>query len=262
MSVSPRTKPLSRPSGQRLPPPSLFQGPPSLNASSNSLLPNAAPQTANSQGTNNAQRPSFGRSRSSRPSVASTEGSRSLSPFLTRTQSHGDADSAELLWQEMQNTLAEVELNAMRGEHVFGEEHSKAMDELRTKQLKLAQAWARSEVDDEVVAADDHASKNNEDERPDAAGADAGGPGSTAKGTSDSTATYRALEAETEQDLQHARKRREANDRYFDRVNNGVLEVVARLEEVAGAMRVVEKESRDIWSDTTSESLDTPSMNG
>lgn len=162
----------------------------------------------------------------------------------------------------MQNTLAEVELSAVRGEHVFGEEHSRAMDELREKQLKLAQAWARSEVDDEVVAAEDRGNKNNEEERSDPGGVDAGGSGSTSKGATDSTATYRALEAETEQDLQHARRRREANDRYFDRVNNGVLEVVARLEDVAGAMRVVERESKDIWSDTASESLNTTSTNG
>ena len=44
-----------------------------------------------------------------------------------------------------------------------------------------------------------------------------------------------------------ARRRREANDRYFEQVNRGVVDVVGRLDVVAGAMRRVEKESREIW---------------
>ncbi|WP_248790891.1 hypothetical protein, partial [Escherichia coli] len=44
------------------------------------------------------------------------------------------------------------------------------------------------------------------------------------------------LEEETERDIQLARKRREANDRYFEQVNRGVLDVVSKLDEVAGAM--------------------------
>ncbi|KAL1985099.1 hypothetical protein VTN96DRAFT_8228 [Rasamsonia emersonii] len=240
MSVPPRPKPSPKPSSQRLPPPSLFQGPPSHNASNVSLSVAGGPQ-----------RPPFVRSRSRR-SAASSEANRSLSPFISRTQSQGEADSAEILWQEMQNTLAEVELSAVHGEHVFGEEHSKALDELRTKQLKLAQAWARSEVDE--VVEDQNAEEQNQ---PAAKSGGQPGSGRMAETGADSTATYRALEAETEKDLQHARKRREANDRYFDRVNSSVLDVVARLEEVAQAMRAVERESKDIWSDTTSESVNT-----
>ena len=60
------------------------------------------------------------------------------------------------------------------------------------------------------------------------------------------------LEEETEADIILARRRREANDRYFQRVNAGVLDVVAKLEEVAGAMRAVEQESRDIWGESDS----------
>jgi hypothetical protein len=48
-------------------------------------------------------------------------------------------------------------------------------------------------------------------------------------------------------DILLARKRREANDRYFERVSRGVLDVVAKLEDVAGAMRAVEQESMDLW---------------
>lgn len=199
------------------------------------------------------QRPTFHRSNTSRNSAASSEGNKSLSPFLTRTQSQREVDSAEVLWQEMQNTLAEVELSAVKGEHVFGEEHSKVLEELRQKQLKLAQAWARSEVDDIDQTQEQlttTTTTDSKDQKPEAAPA----KGAT---TTDSAATYQALEAETEKDLQQARRRRDANDLYFDRVNNGVLDVVASLEEVAEAMRAVERESKDIWSDSASEVVHT-----
>jgi septum formation topological specificity factor MinE len=57
------------------------------------------------------------------------------------------------------------------------------------------------------------------------------------------------MEEETEKDIILARKRREANERYFQQVNSGVLNIVAKLEEVATAMRQVEKESKEIWSE-------------
>ncbi|KAI0479405.1 hypothetical protein GGR56DRAFT_673329 [Xylariaceae sp. FL0804] len=57
------------------------------------------------------------------------------------------------------------------------------------------------------------------------------------------------LEEETERDILHARNRREANDRYFRKVDQGVRDVAAKLEEVAHAMRVVEQETRDVWGD-------------
>jgi septum formation topological specificity factor MinE len=60
------------------------------------------------------------------------------------------------------------------------------------------------------------------------------------------------LEEDTEADIILARKRREANDKYFQRVNEGVLDVVAKLEEVANAMKAVEQESRDIWTENES----------
>ena len=55
------------------------------------------------------------------------------------------------------------------------------------------------------------------------------------------------LEEETEVDILLARKRREANDQYFQRVNRGVLDVVAKLGDVAEAMKEVGQESKDIW---------------
>ncbi|KAL9069199.1 MAG: hypothetical protein Q9157_006243, partial [Trypethelium eluteriae] len=60
------------------------------------------------------------------------------------------------------------------------------------------------------------------------------------------------LEEEAEADIVLARRRREANDRYFQRVNAGVLDVVAKLDEVADAMRGVEMESKEIWGDRDS----------
>lgn len=271
----------SKKSSSRLPPPSLFQGPPSLNASNASLaaglLPSAHVSTIASPGAvHGSQAPTGaasasatigagpGQAKTKRPSVQSSDSAGRLSPFLSRSSQHqGDADGADLLWQEMQNTLAEVELRAAGGEHVFGEEHSKALDDLRTKQLKLAQAWARSEGDETVE------NKAVDESGPSAAttaAVPAGASSSLKAGginpfdattTTDGTATYKALEAETEKDLQQARKRREANDRYFERVNNGVLDVVAKLEEVAEAMRAVERESKDIWSDSAGETLST-----
>ncbi|KAE8556642.1 hypothetical protein EYB25_001345 [Talaromyces marneffei] len=253
MSLSPRPKPTSRLSAQRLPPPSLFQGPPSRNESSVSLQVGLLP---GNQGPASAQRPGLQRSRT-RMSGLSPNGNRSLSPFLSRTQSPRETDSAEILWQEMQNTLGEVELSATKGEHVFGEEHSSALEELRLKQLKLAQTWTRNEADE----VDENESKETNDQSDSKTPKPSGVPhdNGAATTTTDGTATYKALEAETEKDLQQARKRRLANDQYFDRVNNGVLDVVASLEEVARAMRAVRKESEDIWNDTASESLNATS---
>ncbi|KAL2116668.1 hypothetical protein VTJ04DRAFT_8836 [Mycothermus thermophilus] len=57
------------------------------------------------------------------------------------------------------------------------------------------------------------------------------------------------MEEETEADILLARKRREANDRYFQRVSQGVLDVVAKLEEVAISMREVEQASKELWGE-------------
>jgi len=179
------------------------------------------------------------------------------------------ADRTDALWAEMQSTLEEVELSAVNGTHVFGPEHSKALEELRAAQIGLAQAWARSEADDAVESADKESkvlgSKiggllGSEGRSVlDTVGTDGKGstaasgsqkPGSSGLGTAERMGSR--LEEETEADILLARKRREANDRYFHRVNEGVLDVVAKLEEVASAMRAVEQESRDIWGESES----------
>ena len=58
-----------------------------------------------------------------------------------------------------------------------------------------------------------------------------------------------------------ARRRREANETFVKKVQEGVQVVEWRLETVAQAMGRVEKESREIWeSGSGSESLDTGSV--
>lgn len=183
-------------------------------------------------------------------------------------------DRADALWAEMQNTLAEVELSAANGSYIFGAGHAKALEELRTAQLALAKAWAKSEKDEvgSHVARDD-AEEGNGGPRSAGAGVGTSGlggkekdggkdggkqgqeqpqlkqqPGLAAKKESDKE-RKKTLEEETENDILLAKTRREANDRYFEQVNNSVLDAVKKLDEVAAAMRKVEKESRDIWSE-------------
>ncbi|OJJ83363.1 DUF5315 domain-containing protein [Aspergillus glaucus CBS 516.65] len=220
-------------SSQRLPPPSLFQGPPSHNASNLSLA--QPPSNVGSRGA--SQPPPLQRSRTPRAHDSFSTQSHSLSPFRSRAQSKGEVDSSDAIWQEMQSALSEVELSAVTREHVFGEKHSEALEDLRRKQLTLAQAWARSEADEVVDTSERRPSLQGQSQNPNVTAEDI---------------NHRNLDEETERDILLARERREANDRYFDRVNNGVLDVVAKLEEVAQAMRAVERESKDIWSDTDS----------
>lgn len=240
---------------QRLPPPSLFQGPPSHNASSLSL-PQPVP-VASGGPRGSSQPPPLQRNRLPH-GTESFNGQKPPSLFRSRSQTKGEVDSADAVWQEMQSALSEVELSAMTSEHVFGANHSEALEDLRQKQLKLAQAWARSEAD-EVVAV----SKSGEHERQPSSskGGNNAGVGkeqvpNTTIGAEEQAAEEdiynRNLDEETERDIMLARQRREANDRYFDRVNNGVLDVVAKLEEVAQAMRAVEQQSKDVWDDTSS----------
>ncbi|KAJ5370249.1 uncharacterized protein N7496_006341 [Penicillium cataractarum] len=249
------------PSSQRLPPPALFQGPPSHNASNISLsVPAAGPTLPIPSGS---QPPPLHRNLSHRKDGGSPDNRNFLSPFISRRPSKNDVDGSDAIWQEMQSALSEVELSAVTSEHVFGEKHAEALEDLRMKQLKLAQAWARSEADDEIVGS----SPNTADGDNSAASTKrrGSGEGNTTETTNNTQApgrdrvSYRTLDEETEKDIILARRRREANDRYFDRVNQGVLDVVAKLEEVSQAMRTVERESKDIWSDSESVTTTAPS---
>ncbi|KAJ5131786.1 hypothetical protein N7448_005944 [Penicillium atrosanguineum] len=235
--------PLKKQTSQRLPPPALFQGPPSHNASNISL---SIPPPASTLATPSGSRPPPLQRNRSRDGD-SIEKRDFLSPFMSRRSSKHDVDGSDAIWQEMQSALSEVELSAVTSDHVFGEKHAEALEDLRMKQLKLAQAWARSEADDEVVD-----SGHNTIEGDRRASLEAKAADTAEQIPVKDRVSHHALDEETEKDINFARKRREANDRYFDRVNQGVLDVVAKLEEVSNAMRTVERESKDIWSDSDS----------
>ncbi|KAG9239560.1 hypothetical protein BJ875DRAFT_447731 [Amylocarpus encephaloides] len=262
----PESSPKAKPKLLREPPPALFLGPPSQNASHVSL-PSTIPPAVPPQPSNLAPtREPLVRQRSQRMTATRNQdgdapGLRPPLPMRHQdSEGKKQADRTDALWSEMQGTLEDVELSAVNGIHVFGPEHGKALDELRSTQIGLAQAWARSEAD-EVVEGTDRGSNSK--------GLKIGSEGMSALDTMGSTAAGSVrpgsssgvpavermgskLEEETEADILLARKRREANDRYFQRVNAGVLDVVAKLEEVAAAMRAVEQESRDIWGETES----------
>lgn len=267
MSQSPKVKA----KGLREPPPALFLGPPSQNASHVSLPGVTAVQPPNPSSLNPSRAPLI-RQRSQRMAGRTNlDGPPDAAiprPAMPRQQQISEgkkqADRTDALWAEMQTTLEEVELNAVSGTHVFGAEHSKALEGLRAAQIELAQAWARSEAD-EAIESTDKGSKSvggkglalSEgrsalDTLGSTVPSASGRPGSSgiAVGTAHSMGSK--MEEETEADILLARKRREANDRYFQRVNEGVLDVVAKLEEVANAMKAVEQESRDIWGENDS----------
>jgi hypothetical protein len=260
----------------REPPPSLFHGPPSQNASHvslpgitpvpatnpSALNPNRAPPLIRQISTMSQKRIS---TRANLDGTVDGAPSPSLaaSPRQQQdTEGKKQADRTDALWAEMQNALEEVELSAVNGTYVFGPDHSKALEGLRAAQIELAQAWARSEADDMVEATDKESKptrglvigsegRSALDTLGSTVPSGSGRPGSSgAAGPSERIGSQ--LEEETEADVLLARKRREANDRYFQRVNEGVLGVVFKLEEVANAMKRVEQESKDIWGENES----------
>ncbi|UNI19747.1 hypothetical protein JDV02_005908 [Purpureocillium takamizusanense] len=252
---------------QREPPPVLFLHP--SPGASHVSLPGALAPGAQIPGPASTRRdqPTLERSVSVRsgPGAPSEVQQRPGRALLTAASTRS-ADRTDALWAEMQATLEEVELSASGGTHVFGPEHDHKLTELRTAQIALAQAWARSEADDAIEttldgdlapsAGDDlrnimvnlaeapWAGADETDAAKSTVGTTSGRPESSSGGADLLGAK---LEEETEVDILMARKRREANDRYFQRVNQGVIDVVAKLEDVAVAMRAVEQESKDVW---------------
>ena len=272
------TTPITKTTSNRLPAPSLFVGPPSRNASNTSLLspPTTSPSTRPPLAR---QRSLFSDPKRSDAADRTDAGPATTGPFARRQQQqqqqqqHVEQQSNErtdAIWAEMQNTLEEVELSATSSTHVFAPAHSRALDELRAAQIALAKAWARSEADEEGQADMERAAAARGQEAGLGLGATSvlaadraekmAGVGAAAPAAGDAKpASERTqLEEETEKDIELSRKRKEANDRYFQRVNAGVLEVVAKLEEVAKAMKGVEQESKEIWRD--GESIDTASV--
>ncbi|KAI1809345.1 hypothetical protein GGS20DRAFT_313563 [Poronia punctata] len=205
-------------------------------------------------------------------------------PRLETGDSTRTADRTDV-WAEMQATLEEAELSASGGTHVFGPDHDRKLGELRAAQIALAQAWARGETEDAtaeptapatevrnlksalgevttisaavaagaalsatISAGAGKAIGDGTDGGKSTVGTASARPGSSGL---DSEHLGAKLEEETERDILLARNRREANDQYFSRVDQGVREVVAKLDEVAVAMRAVEQETRGIWGEET-----------
>lgn len=254
---------------QRDPPPSLFLHP--SPAASHVSLPGILAPGANVPGPY-----PLTRERSNlevQPGSARPDTSHRQPRTLKSAESTRSTDRTDALWAEMQATLEEVELSASGGTHVFGAEHDRKLADLRTAQIALAQAWARSEADDAIETAyRDSVASAPGDEMRNMKGAmettkSLGEVTETGKSTVPSTKPESSaggvqqlgakLEQETEADILHARQRREANDEYFQRVNHGVIDVVTKLDDVAKAMRAVEQESKDVWNEneTATESV-------
>lgn len=268
--ASQNVKKVTKTQTNRLPAPALFVGPPSHNTSNTSLheirSPTKAPLVCQrSLLSLDSQRPLPPTTTNDGDHLSLTSTNPSA-PFQRRQRQHSQAadaeasSRAEAIWAEMQNTLEEVELSAIKGPGmtVFGSEHSRALDELRKAQIELAKAWARSEEDEQTPEQQKKSqdSKAN-DLQPQSLAHPHDGAGS---GKGEKLFDRIKLEEETEKDIELSRKRREENDRYFEKVNKGVQEVVVRLEEVAKAMRGVESESKEIWGHGSEESVDTASV--
>lgn len=270
---APRPKlPASKTTANRLPPPALFQGPPSRNASNISLGVTGA--SAAVVGSPTMVSSSHGLSQQPQRAPHFSKISESPGLFMSNAikaeqgEAKNENDRADALWAEMQNTLAEVELSASSGSHVFSAQHAKALEDLRTTQLALAQAWAKSEADEMDHRYPEDTQANIGEPGP--AGVQASPSQGGGGKDNGNNSQERNMEEETEKDIILARKRREANERYFQQVNSGVLNIVAKLEEVATAMRQVEKESKEIWSEgessgsvtgSATEATDSPSTN-
>ncbi|CAI4219696.1 unnamed protein product [Parascedosporium putredinis] len=234
------SQPLKSKGKQRIPPPSLFLHP-SASASHVTipgvLVPGAPPQasarTAALAGQTASQR-TLGANGSLAPSIPG----RPIRSLKTGDSARS-GDRTDALWADMQATLEEI---------------------------ALAQAWARSEADDVIETVKETGGATGTEELRNLKGT---GLVDSTRATGDVADTLKTagtnsaarpgsggggidrleakLEEETEVDILLARKRREANDQYFQRVNQGVLDVVAKLGEVATAMKTLEQESREIW---------------
>ncbi|KAF1940891.1 hypothetical protein EJ02DRAFT_455685 [Clathrospora elynae] len=265
-------KNITKTQSNRLPAPALFVGPPSHNASNTSVneirTPTKTPlvrERSHLSPDSKRPLPPTASNDDEHLSLTSTNPS---APFQRRQRQHSQAadaeasSRAEAIWAEMQNMLEEVELSGIKGPGmtVFGSEHSRALDELRKAQIELAKAWARSEAEENEQSTEQQ-KKSQDIKATDLVSASLANPrdgSGAAKGEKLFDRTK--LEEETEKDIELSRKRREENDRYFEKVNKGVQEVVVRLEEVAKAMRGVESESKEIWGHGSDDSGDTESV--
>lgn len=167
---------------------------------------------------------------------------------------------------------------------MFGPAHAKALEELRTAQLQLAQAWMRSECEDVLDGEHAELAKRSfgRDVEPrrsadgandgisEAGGAQQNGgvtesiPGSNVNVAMHGVGGFGGTgsgslrgDGGMEMDTLLARKRRELNDAHFNRVSLSVVDVIQKLESVAAAMGVVETESREMWGSEVSDASST-----
>ncbi|RKF62059.1 hypothetical protein OnM2_036053 [Erysiphe neolycopersici] len=256
--------------------PSLSLGSPSLNTSYVSLSSVTSSHTTNKikemsvprvpflrQASQFSQQVSF-KSRNGTP-TSDQISVMSQNPFPRYDQEIGGKKivdkTDDVQWAEMQRTLKEVEMSATSGIHVFGIQHSNALEGLRNAQIELANAWARSESEEATEDGDKLGkgipgisigfTSDGKSTRSTAPGANTGIGNNHVPSESE---INRKKEQEFEADITMARKRREANDRYFQRVNDNVLEVVSKLEEVSSSIRAVARESKNIWDNNGTDS--------
>jgi hypothetical protein len=157
-------------------------------------------------------------------------------------------------WAALQSTLSDVELSAASSAHVFNINHAKALEELRAAQVELARAWGQTDSEDvstlpsasDLKTNKEQAAKKDDDKQH---------HGNHHKDQEkQAEQNERKLSTATTLDLTSAARRREASDKYFAAVKEGVADVVRKLDGVADAMREVEMQSRDIWGDDAKES--------
>lgn len=161
-------------------------------------------------------------------------------------------------WAALQSTLSDIELSAGSSAHVFGTGHAKALEELRAAQVELARAWGQTDSEDASTL------PTKEKKSPDTAQRNSKDTSnketqekqhqSNKEQEKQAEQNERKLSTATTLDLTSAARRREASDKYFAAVKEGVAEVVRKLDGVADAMREVEMQSRDIWGDDGKES--------
>lgn len=156
-------------------------------------------------------------------------------------------------WAALQSTLSDIELSASSSAHVFNANHAKALEELRAAQVELARAWGQTDAEDvstlpspDLRMNKENGAKKHEDKQY---------HGNNHKDQEkQAEQKERKLSTATTLDLTSAARRREASDKYFAAVKEGVADVVRKLDGVADAMREVEMQSRDIWGDDAMES--------
>lgn len=250
----------------RLPAPALFVGPPSRNTSQLSVSRQVNESNLGKPGRDPLTRQ---KSALSKPYELDAEDKSKYKDAVPTIRKSSEKE-LDAKWREMQSTLNEVELTAQSSTHVFGESHAAALDELRKAQVELAKAWGRGNEEKAKQAAGESSqavtidrferveNRNRQRNRTNT-NASASTMLSNESGTSTSTVTSTAsqMEDETAQDIRLANERRAANEAYFQKVDEGVKDVVAKLEAVAAAMRGVESESRSLWSETTRSSEST-----